>query len=108
MTVGVMAVVAQHEREAISQRTKAALAAAKARGTRLGGVRAAAPNIAIYQRRGVAAARERAVRAAEERRGVIEVLQREGLSLNAIAARLNADSVRGSRGGTWTATTVKR
>ena len=32
MTVGVMAVVAQHEREAISQRTKAALGAAKARG----------------------------------------------------------------------------
>ena len=39
MTVGVMAVVAQHEREAISQRTKAALAAAKARRTALGGRR---------------------------------------------------------------------
>src|SRR5665213_1755839 len=35
MTVGVMAVVAQHEREAISQRTKAALAAARARGKTL-------------------------------------------------------------------------
>src|SRR5262245_42795789 len=104
MTVGVMAVVAQHEREAISQRTKAALAAAKARGKRLGGFRAAAPNIALYQRHGVAAACERAMHAAEERRDVIEALQREGLSLNAIAARLNADSVRSSRGGAWTAT----
>ena len=57
MTVGVMAVVAQHEREAISHRTKAALAAAKARGTVLGGFRAGAPNIARYQRRGVDPAR---------------------------------------------------
>src|SRR5262245_21085937 len=36
MTVGVMAIVAQHEREAISARTKAALAAARARGIKLG------------------------------------------------------------------------
>src|SRR5579863_5949935 len=55
MTVGVMAVVAQHEREAISHRTKAALAAARARGKTLGGFRAHAPNIAKYQRSGVEA-----------------------------------------------------
>ncbi len=108
MTVGVMAVVAQHEREAISQRTKAALAAAKARGRRLGGFRAGAPNIARYQPQGVVAVRQRALHAAEERREVIEALQRENLSLNAIAARLNIDSVRTSRGGKWTATAVKR
>jgi DNA invertase Pin-like site-specific DNA recombinase len=108
MTVGVMAVVAQHEREAISQRTKAALGAAKARGKTLGGFRAGAPNIARYQRAGVEAARQRASQAAEERRETIEALQLENLSLNAIAARLNADSVRASRGGVWTATTVKR
>jgi DNA invertase Pin-like site-specific DNA recombinase len=74
MTVGVMAVVAQHEREAISQRTKAALAAAKARGRVLGGFRAGAPNIARYQHKGVAAARLRASQAAEERRETIEEL----------------------------------
>jgi len=108
MTVGVMAVVAQHEREAISHRTKAALAAAKARGKMLGGFRAGAPNIGSYQRKGVEAACQRALQAAEERREAIEELQRERLSLNAMAARLNTDSVRASRGGRWTATAVRR
>jgi DNA invertase Pin-like site-specific DNA recombinase len=106
MTVGVMAVVAQHEREAISQRTKAALAAAKARGTVLGGKRKNAPKIESYQRRGVLAAQEKARAAAELRRDVLENLR--GLSLNAMAARLNADSVTTSRGSAWTATAVKR
>jgi hypothetical protein len=43
---------------------------------------------------------------AELRREAVEAL--EGLSLNAMAARLNADSVTTSRGGRSTATAVKR
>jgi DNA invertase Pin-like site-specific DNA recombinase len=108
MTVGVMAVVAQHEREAISARTKAALAAARARGTILGGKRKGAAKIGAYQQQGVAAAREKAVREAELRRDALEALQRENLSLNAMAARLNAEDFKTSRGGNWTATAVRR
>ena len=108
MTVGVMAVVAQHEREAISARTKAALEAARVRGKLLGGFRANAPNIAQYQVRGILAIKRRALAIAEDRRDMIETLVNEGLSMNAIAIRLNNASVRTARNGMWTATAVKR
>lgn len=124
MTVGVMAVVAQHEREAISARTKAALAASQARRRiavarsecdkkgnpirLLGGLRPKAPNIARFQKKAVRAVQESARAKAEERRDVIESLVAEGLNMNAIAARLNDASVLTSRGGVWTATAVKR
>ncbi len=108
MTVGVMAVVAQHEREAISARTKAALAAARARGKALGGLRDNAPDIASFQKQAVRAVQEKALAIAEDRRDVIEALVGEGLSMNAMAARLNDASVKTSRGKDWTATAVKR
>jgi DNA invertase Pin-like site-specific DNA recombinase len=108
MTVGVMAVVAQHEREAISARTKAALAAARARGTALGGRRDGSPDIRRYRKMGVQIASAKALERAELRRDAVESLVKEGLSLNAIAGRLNADCVTTSRGGKWTATAVKR
>jgi DNA invertase Pin-like site-specific DNA recombinase len=108
MTVGVMAVVAQHERDAISARTIAALAAAKRRGVKLGGVRDGSPNIRRYQKQAVAA---NVARADERLRDVaddLRALAREGLSLNAMAKRLNDLDVKTSRGCAWTATAVRR
>lgn len=110
MTVGVMAVVAQHEREAISARTKAALAAAKARGRALGGRRAGAGDISEYQAQGVAAASAKADQKAQELQEIFEGMASEGLSLNAMATRLNDQGVLTSRGvaGGWTPTAVRR
>lgn len=108
LTVGVMASVAQYEREAISERTKKALAAARKRGVVLGGFREESPDIARFQKKAVRAVVEGANTRAEEWRDTIEALQAEGLSLNAMAARLNDDGLPTSRGGAWTATAVKR
>jgi DNA invertase Pin-like site-specific DNA recombinase len=108
MTVGVMAVVAQHEREAISVRTKAALAAAKARGKKLGGRRPGAGNIGRYQRQGVKAAMAKAAERLSLVTDDLRKLDAEGLSLNAMATRLNAQDIRTSRDCAWTATAVRR
>ncbi len=106
------AAVAELEAGMISERTKAALAAAKARGTKLGGRRVGSADIRQYQASGVAVAsqmaRERATRFAEEHRDAIEEMQAEGLSLTAMAAKLNADGVPTRRGGKWTSTAVRR
>ncbi len=105
LTVHILAAVAEHEREMISQRTKAALAAAKARGVRLGNQ---AGNPA-----GLDKARQRASQFACERAGqvrcVIEEIRAAGLtSLRQIAAALNARGVESPRGGRWHPASVRR
>ena len=110
LTVGIMALVAQAEREAISRRTKEALAVAKARGTRLGN-----PNGAAALRRagkGGAALRatvaHNADRHAQDLAEVIGDIRRAGSeSLRAIAAELNTRGILTRRGGVWHVSTVR-
>jgi DNA invertase Pin-like site-specific DNA recombinase len=111
MTVGVMALVAEQEREATSQRTKAALAAARARGVKLGNPR---PETAHFHDRTAAAAagvkggatvRQAADRFAELLRPLLEG-DLADLSANAAAQELNRRGVQTARGGKWTATSV--
>ena len=103
LTIGILAVVAQAEREAISARTKAALAAAKARGVTLGNPRGGTNLKPGY---GSAAASEAARSFALGLLPMVSELEADGLSLNAIARRFNEDGIRSRQGGVWTAKAI--
>jgi DNA invertase Pin-like site-specific DNA recombinase len=108
MVVGIMAVVAQAERKMISARTKAALAAAKARGRVLG-----RPENLKNQEAGRERGRAQRTRTAGERaadlRPIIADLQASGAkSLRQIAAGLNQRGIPAARSGAWSAVQVKR
>ena len=89
LPVGIMAMVAEEERRMISKRTKDALAAAKRRGTKLGGDRGVVPSKKA-RAMGVEALRARADARAADLAPIIKELQAAGkTSLRAIAAGLN-------------------
>jgi len=109
LTVGIMALVAEQERRAISIRTKEALAAAKARGVKLGSPKGAMHLRGRYQPQAVEANREKANNFATEVLDTVQSIRTEGkTSLRAIANELNERKVQAPRGGTWHAMTVKR
>jgi DNA invertase Pin-like site-specific DNA recombinase len=95
------AALAEKERAMISARTKAALAAAKAKGTRLGN-----PHLAEVRGKGVASNKASAEQFAANVLPLIQPMQAEGRSLRQIAAALNARGIATARGGTWAATQV--
>ena len=105
LTVGILALVAENEREAISARTKAALAAAKARGTVLGGYRGGP---LVDGRRGVKARQDRSKAYARTVLPVIIEMRERGLSLRQCVAELQARGVQTPAGGAWTAGLVCR
>lgn len=107
LTVGIMALVAQQEREAISARTKAALAEAKARGKKLGGYREGAPK--VDHRLSVASRRGRAEAFRASVGPMVRVMREDGMSLRQIAQRLGEKGIRTAAGGcAWTAAGVGR
>jgi DNA invertase Pin-like site-specific DNA recombinase len=104
LSVGIIALLAQRERELISQRTKAGLAVVKARGTALGNPN---PGPALQKAQKAIQARKQAF--ATEALKAIKEIQSTGIdSLNRIADCLNKRGEKTPRGGNWTATAVKR
>lgn len=106
--IHILSAVAEHEREMISERTKAALKAAKARGTKLGGFRAGAPDISQYRAQALEGKQRAAAKRLRDLADELRTLKAEGFSLQAIARHLNAGHDKSPNGGQWTATAVKR
>ena len=108
----IYAALAEKERSMISERTKAALAAAKARGVKLGGDRGYRSQTGPDAALATAARKLAADQAANDVAPVIEEIRAiigAGASDNAIAGELKARGVLKPRGGTaWTNTDVRR
>lgn len=110
LTIGLMACMADYERQLISERTKAALAQAKKRGVKLG-------NPKLNQVRNTDTSKAVKAAAAKTKKINIELKQvveefketaKENLSLRKIAQLLNDAGYRTVRGGQFRATTVNR
>jgi DNA invertase Pin-like site-specific DNA recombinase len=97
LTIHVLAAVAEHEREMISERTRNGLAAAKARGVKLGGPKLVTIN---ETRQEAAAARARAIAPV--------LAELAGLSARAAAAELDVRRIKTPTGAPWSAKAVLR
>jgi DNA invertase Pin-like site-specific DNA recombinase len=100
LTIHILAAVAEHEREMISTRTKAALAEAKRRGVKLGNPR-------LEEARARAIATHNARRPAPEVLTLMTEWQQQGKGLRQITRDLNRLHIRPPRGRQWYATSVK-
>lgn len=102
LILGVMASVAEFEARRISERTKEAMAAAKARGVKFGSAR---PAVAALN----AARAAKASEGAERYRGILAPMAARGDSLRAMAAALQAAGVKTAAGSeTWAPAQVSR
>ena len=100
MLLGLMASVAEWEASRISERTREALAAARARGVKLGGLR---PGTITRN----AAARDRATAESEKLRPVLAPMHARGESLRAMAAALAGLGIRTRSGQSLSPSGVK-
>jgi DNA invertase Pin-like site-specific DNA recombinase len=103
--IHILVAVAEHERNMISSRTKAALEAAKRRGVKLGNpqYQTAIPK-AVEARQKIAADRNAGLR-----RTVAEVMEKTGLTkLAEIAEALNLRGIKTNRGSQFTPTQIHR
>jgi DNA invertase Pin-like site-specific DNA recombinase len=109
LTVGIMAMVAEDEAQKISERTKAALAAAKKRGKRLGGNRGVIPTARMRKASAEALRRRVDARAADLAPIIAELQAAGATSLRAIAEGLNGKGIPTARGfSEWSAVQVAR
>jgi DNA invertase Pin-like site-specific DNA recombinase len=105
VTIGIMAILAQDERERISQRTKVALAELKARGVNLGSPQNLTANSRVRSlevRKINALGNENNKKAS----AFISSLRKDNLSYSKIASVLNENGFKASRGGNFTASQV--
>lgn len=104
-TVGVMALLAEKERDMIAQRTREALAAAKRRGIKLGN-----PKLAVARRRALVGAAKRRQAFANQLAPVVNEIRSKGKveGLREIADALNARGFKSLNGGSFTRRTVRR
>ena len=102
LTLNILAVIDQNERERISERTKEGLKAAKRKGIKLGN-----PNPQASLAKGQVIIQEGADEFAERNRRLILPMHEAGHTLQQIADDLNTWGVKTRRGGKWYPTTVK-
>jgi DNA invertase Pin-like site-specific DNA recombinase len=112
LQIGILAVVAEEEARAISVRTKAALAAARARGVKLGNYDGGHALTAYTAKHGNVAGCTGAKRSADEfandARAFVAPLIQDGLPDAAIAEALNEYGIETRRGARWHETSVRR